>query len=462
MLDILTHVITCASIGIVIVAPFLTVLLLSRRIERISGVRSYWHLFLFSIIFYVIHVIVEWGDLLGIFTVEPFTLLFLITSTLLLSSLSVALAMMGLMSMIGYRANKIFLTFTSMGVIIPILLSLSLNYMTTPLLSFPMAVLILLQGFLMWCYISFSYLSLSKLISILVKVKIHFILMASVISLVAGLGFLFYVGISIFGFSSFASDIELALRTFTQTAVGLMALYSSLKLFSATKPLSKIPIEAKLETGIPEIDDMLKGGIPHPSSILLLGVVGSGKTEIFLKLSCYRLEKGDAIVFVCTNNLPENYRIMMKNFGFDPKPFEERNSLIFIDAYSKEFGLKSKEKYSISMMPYDISIAISKAMEEAKGTNKIIIIHNLTNILDVYGAKEGLTFLRNIVAKTREAKATLLLSLNPQAFPPAVLALTQEAVDGNMELKVGKKVRYRGVLNGGWHNRDKGKEKRKA
>ncbi len=205
---------------------------------------------------------------------------------------------------------------------------------------------------------------------------------------------------------------------------------------SETKPSSPIPIEAKLKTGIPEIDDMLKGGISHPSSILLLGVVGSGKTDIFLRLPRYRLEKGDCVIFVCTNNFPENYRIMMKAEGFDPKPFEERSSLIFIDAYSKEFGLKSKEKYSDSMMPYDISIAISKAMEEAKGIKKIIIIHNLTNILDIYGAKEGLTFLRNIVAKTREAKATLLLSLNPQAFPPGVIALAQEAVDGVIELKV--------------------------
>jgi len=191
----------------------------------------------------------------------------------------------------------------------------------------------------------------------------------------------------------------------------------------------------KLETGIREIDDLLRGGFPHSSSILLLGVVGSGKTTIFLNLSRCLLEKGDSVIFVCTNNLPENYRLMMKADGFEPQPFEERSLLIFIDSYAKKFGLESKEKYSTSMVPYEISVEISKAINEAKGKNKIIIVHNLTNILDECGSRDGLMFLKSLVAKAREAKATLLLSLNPQAFPPAVLALAQEAVDGAIELK---------------------------
>ncbi len=227
--------------------------------------------------------------------------------------------------------------------------------------------------------------------------------------------------------------------------VGLMVAYTSFRIVKETKPLLMLPLEAKLETGIPEIDNVLKGGIPHPCSLLLLGPVGSGKTEIFLKLSSYRLQKNDAIIFVCTNNLPENYRLMMKKIGFDPQPFEERNSLIFVDAYSSKFGLESKEKYCTSIISYDVSATISKAIDKAKGINKIVIVHSLTDVLDECGTREGLMFLRSLVARTREAKATLLLSLNPQAFPPAVFALTQEAVDGAITLKAKEKAGVR------WH-----------
>ncbi|MCP8315177.1 MAG: hypothetical protein H3Z53_12540 [archaeon] len=435
MLDYLIDAIACASIGIAIIAPFLTVLLLSRRIERISGVRSYWHLFLFSIIFYVIHLLVEWSNILGNLTLEPLILLLYITAPLMLSALSTAFGMMGLMSTIDYSTGRIFLAFTSVGVAVPIILGLGLNYIATPLLPLPIAILTLLQGFLMFCYISLSYFLLSRFRSILGEMRIPFALIASAISLSEGFGFLYFSGSSISGFSPFDPYITMMLGAPVYAVVGLMASYSSFRLAKGTKPLPLVPLEGKLETGIREIDDLLKGGIPHPSSILLLGVVGSGKTGIFLRLSHYRLEKGDSVIFVCTNNIPENYRSMMKAEGFEPKPFEERNSLIFIDAYANKFGLESEEKYSTSIIPYDINVAISEAIDEAKGIKKIIIVHSLTDILDECGARDGLMFLKSLVAKTREAKATLLLSLNPQAFPPAVLALAQESVDSTIELK---------------------------
>lgn len=439
------NLILCASIGIAIIAPFLTILLLSRRIERISGIRSYWHLFLSSIVFYALHFLVAWNPF-NIFLLETQKLL-LGNALLMLSTLSAALAMIGLMSTANYSAGRAFLSITSLGLAIPIVLSLGFNYIATPLISLPIAVLTLLLGFLVWCYISLSYFLIWRLGPIIGGKKTPYALIAGIISLIAGFGFLYSNGRYIFNLPYLTSYIEQGLMSFVYIAVGLMASYSSLKLSKETKPLSQIPLEVKLDTNIREIDDMLTGGIPYPSSILLLGVVGSGKTGILLRLSHHRLERGDSVIFVCTNNMPENYRSMMKNIGFDPNIFEERNSLIFIDAYSKRFGIESKEKYCTSMIPYDISVAISNAIKEAKGMNKrLIIVSSLTDVLDECGTRDGLMFLRNVVAKAREAKANLILSLNPQAFPPAVIAIAQEVVDGIIELKLeergGKISRY--------------------
>ena len=397
-------------------------------------------LILISYTFYVIYLSISWVYILGIITIDPLVSLFYGTTLLMLSALSVALSMMGLMSTIDYPVKRIFLIFTYVGVAIPIILGLSLTYFTAPLLPLFITILTLLQGFLMWCYLSFSYFLLWRLRSILERPRLYLALIASIVAVITGLFFLNASKGLVFGFISlsyffeYMNDFKIA-----SVAVGLMASYASFRITKESRPIPKMPLEGKLETGIHEIDSVLKGGIPHPSSMLLLGVAGSGKTGIFLRLSRYRLEKGDSIIFVCTNNLPENYRLMMKAEGFEPQPFEEKNSLIVIDAYAKKYGLESKEKHCSSMITYDISVAISKAIDEAKGINKIITVHNLTNILDECGARDGLMFLRNVVAKARMAKATLLLSLNPQAFPPAVLALAQEAVDGYIELKVDEK-----------------------
>jgi len=430
------------SVGISIILPFLTISFLARRIERISGVRSYWPFFIISIIFYVVHLFIRWLGMLNIVNLGLMQSLYN-TATLLLATLSVALGMVGVVSLAGYNPKKISLVFTFFGVTTPIAVGIILTYFKfAPFLPYP-TIQALLQGFLAWTFLSLAYFFLQKLCSILEGSRYYFPLIASLIYILVAISFLYSIGGGAYGLvSAELQDVVGGVSTSIGAVAGLIALYSSFRLAKETNPLPPMPLEVgKLETGVREIDDLLKGGIPYSSSILLLGVATSGKTNIFLRLVHHRLEKGDSIIFVCTNNLPENYRLMMKTEGFESQPFEERNSLIFIDAYAGKFGLESKEKYSTSMIPYDISIAISKAIEEAKGINKIIIIHNLTNILDECGARDGLMFLRSLVAKTREAKATLLLSLNPQAFPPAVLALAQEAVDGTIELKVEEKER---------------------
>lgn len=153
MIGLIINVIASVSVGIAIMAPFSTVLLLSRRIERISGARSYWHLFLISIVFYVAYVLVTWSDPFGIFSLQPLTLLSG-TALLMLSALSAALGMMGLMATIDYNTYRIFLAFTSVGAVTPIILGLSLNYIATSSIPLSIAILTLLEGFLTYCFIS--------------------------------------------------------------------------------------------------------------------------------------------------------------------------------------------------------------------------------------------------------------------------------------------------------------------
>jgi len=102
----------------------------------------------------------------------------------MLSALSTAFGMMGLMNTIGYNTHRIFLAFTSLGAVTPIILGLSLNYIATSSIPLSIAILTLLEGFLTYCFVSFSYFLLSRFISTLEEVKIPFALIASAISLI--------------------------------------------------------------------------------------------------------------------------------------------------------------------------------------------------------------------------------------------------------------------------------------
>lgn len=117
---------------------------------------------------------------------------------LMISALSVAIGMMGLISTTNYPTRRIFLFITSLGLALPVILGLSLSYITTPSIPTPITVLILLLGFLSWCYISLSYFLLWKLGLIIGVKKTPSVLLASMISLIAGFGFLYSTAGSIF------------------------------------------------------------------------------------------------------------------------------------------------------------------------------------------------------------------------------------------------------------------------
>jgi hypothetical protein len=138
-----------------------------------------------------------WSDPFGILLFEPLKL-HLGTTLLMLSALSTAFGMIGLMNTIGYNPHRIFLAFTSLGVAMPIILSLSLSDIFIPLLPLSIATLTLLMGFLSWCYISLSYFLLWKLGLIIGVKKTPSVLLASMISLIAGFGFLYSTAGSIF------------------------------------------------------------------------------------------------------------------------------------------------------------------------------------------------------------------------------------------------------------------------
>ena len=55
----------------------------------------------------------------------------------------------------------------------------------------------------------------------------------------------------------------------------------------------KRPDLIRLTSGIPGLDDMIEGGFPFPSVILVAGPAGTGKTTFALKYLCEGAKKGE-------------------------------------------------------------------------------------------------------------------------------------------------------------------------
>lgn len=86
--------------------------------------------------------------------------------------------------------------------------------------------------------------------------------------------------------------------------------------------------EERVKTGIPGLDELLKGGIPRGSTVLLSGTAGAGKT-IFCSQFIYEGIKtfNEPGLYVSVEEPVENIKKNMKSFGIDFDPWEEKGMI---------------------------------------------------------------------------------------------------------------------------------------
>ncbi|MCS4542396.1 MAG: KaiC domain-containing protein, partial [Euryarchaeota archaeon] len=89
----------------------------------------------------------------------------------------------------------------------------------------------------------------------------------------------------------------------------------------------------RIPFGIPGIDELTNGGIPLPSAILLLGDPGTGKSVITQQFIWEGLRLGQPGIYFCVDHSPQSVRENMASFGWNVKPYEDKEELILVDAF---------------------------------------------------------------------------------------------------------------------------------
>jgi len=191
------------------------------------------------------------------------------------------------------------------------------------------------------------------------------------------------------------------------------------------------------KTGVAVVDVSLESSYPSPSVVVVTGEAGGGKTMLCQSFLAESLKRGDASIYVALDDFPEEVRASLSAMGCDVKRFEAENRLAFIDSYSCQIGLESRERYSCDSQELSIlSITITTALtERGREGATSVVLDSFTTLLQKCGVKPSLEFLRVLVAKTRSFKADLWIKLNSKAFHPAIVAAVQDMVDGVIEVR---------------------------
>jgi circadian clock protein KaiC len=98
----------------------------------------------------------------------------------------------------------------------------------------------------------------------------------------------------------------------------------------------------RVPTGIPKFDDLIEGGFPNNSMILLVGYPGAGKTTFSAQFLYNGAMKNRARgVYVCFAETKDTFLRNMLRFGWDFERLEQEGRISILDlSVTKETGLQ--------------------------------------------------------------------------------------------------------------------------
>ncbi len=139
----------------------------------------------------------------------------------------------------------------------------------------------------------------------------------------------------------------------------------------------KEELSRRAPTGIKGLDEILEGGFPSNSSILVTGGPGAGKTILCLHFLIKGLEIGENGVFISMDERPDDLRKEALKFGWDLSKYEGEGKLVIVDVSYPRSGLPSKERYQMEM-PFTLDTVVRKVYEIISEINaRRVIIDSL-------------------------------------------------------------------------------------
>ena len=186
-------------------------------------------------------------------------------------------------------------------------------------------------------------------------------------------------------------------------------------------------------TGIEVLDKALPSGMPNVGTILILSDPGTGHENLLSYLVSRQIAAEKSVLYVALDSFPDNVRQLVAPYVSNGKL--DWPQLIFIDCYSKSVGLESNEDYTPKAENLsEISVSISEILTKRKIS--LLVLDSFNTLIRNRGIRSAVEFLRVFVARTRQAGALSLVTMNRRAFHLSYNALAQDIVDGVIEMKL--------------------------
>ncbi len=202
----------------------------------------------------------------------------------------------------------------------------------------------------------------------------------------------------------------------------------------------------RVPTGIKELDKIIGGGIVKPSSLLIQGPPGSGKSIFMWQLLYEGIQRGEGCISAITGEYIPLLKEKLKTFNWDIEKYKEKVKII--DCYSWRLGARAVgRRFSISG-PADlnqVSVAISEAKTELEKSGNSNVRVAIDSLSDFFLFNEPIIvykFLEILIARIKAENSILILVLDEGLHDEKVINTVKYLVDSVICLKQGDDGRY--------------------
>jgi KaiC/GvpD/RAD55 family RecA-like ATPase len=218
----------------------------------------------------------------------------------------------------------------------------------------------------------------------------------------------------------------------------------------------------RVSTGIAKLDDMIGGGFPSHSSILIKGPPGTGKTTISQQFLYSGLKNSEKGYYITSDASPEDVVDKMSSFSWEIDSYLKSRKLLFLDIYSWRVG-GAKDKVWKHVLQGGLNIdalnlSLSELLEKLSNDHhKRGVFDSLSSLLLYVSTDMVIKFIPILIAKAKRKGATELLILEEGVHDPKTVNTLNFLTDGLIETKMEEGTKYlriprmRGTsCKGGW------------
>ncbi len=200
--------------------------------------------------------------------------------------------------------------------------------------------------------------------------------------------------------------------------------------------------QEKVKTGTARLDDLLMGGMPFGSNVLVYGPPFTGKEVLLNVFMAEGLKKGIPVMWILTEKTPKEIREEMSFVVSGYEEYEKLGLVKYVDAYSRSMGDESQDPYAEYIeSPTDYE-SIQRAIETVAKVFKDkhqyyrVGFRSISTLIAYLDPATAFRFLSPVVGRRKRDGAVAMYTIEKGVHGEQEIQMIGSLMDGMIEFKV--------------------------